>query len=271
MTDVRVLGLTGVLPPAASRPHLELQGFLWRYDDDRGVSGRPDNSGLDAETADVGITTAGGALIGAWPVRGGRVDAFVWFAAQGGDWYGQDHTAVSLAVEGGYAWTDAPWTPWLRAGGLHASGDDDSTDGTHGTFFPMLPTMRRFSQTTAYSTMNLRDAFVQLQLRPAQPLTVRVDLHRLTLASSKDRWYAGSGATRATGGNFGYVGRPTNESTHFGTATELSAAYAPSSRWSINGFAGTIDGGPVVSGTFGGDRLWFVYVETGVRLGGSWR
>jgi hypothetical protein len=51
----------------------------------------------------------------------------------------------------------------------------------------------------------------------------------------------------------------------------VSAAYAPSSRWSINGFAGTIDGGPVVSGTFGGDRLWFVYVETGVRLGGSWR
>lgn len=271
MTDVRILGLTGVLPPATSRPHLELQGFLWRYDDDRAVSGRPDNSGRDADAADVGVTTAGGALIGAWPVRGGRVDAFGWFAAQHGDWYGQDHAAFSLAVEGGYAWTRAPWTPWLRGGWLHASGDDDPADGTHETFFPMLPTMRRFSQTTAYSTMNLRDAFVQLQLRPARPLTLRVDLHRLWLASSEDRWYAGSGATLSTGGTFGYASRPSNGSTDVGTAAELSAAYAPSPRWSINGFAGTIDGGRVVTGTFGGDRLWFAYVESGVRIGGSWR
>jgi hypothetical protein len=35
--------------------------------------------------------------------------------------------------------------------------------------------------------------------------------------------------------------------------------------WSVNGFVGHIAGGRVVTGSFAGDRLWFVYVENSLR------
>jgi len=172
-----------------------------------------------------------------------------------------------VAIEGGYQWTKAPWRPWLRAGLFHASGDDDPADDSHGTFFPLLPTVRRFSQTTAYGTMNLRDVFVQVQARPRPTLGLRLDLRRLDLASAADLWYAGSGATLARGAVFGYAGRRSNGSTRLGTAVEASADYAFTPRVSMNVFAGGLRGGPVVTGTFAGDTLWFAYAETVVAVG----
>jgi hypothetical protein len=179
--------------------------------------------------------------------------------AAGQGWRRPPRTAV--AIEGGYQWTKAPWRPWLRAGLFHASGDDDPADDSHGTFFPLLPTVRRFSQTTAYGTMNLRDVFVQVQARPRPTLGLRLDLRRLDLASAADLWYAGSGATLARGAVFGYAGRRSNGSTRLGTAAEASADYAFTPRVSMNVFAGGLRGGPV-AGTFAGDTLWFAYAET---------
>ena len=94
----------------------------------------------------------------------------------------------------------------MRAGYFRASGDDDRADDRHGTFFPMLPTVRRFSQTTVYSTMNLNESFVMLQARPRPPLGLRLDLRHVTLASAADLWYTGSGATLGEGAVFGYTG-----------------------------------------------------------------
>jgi hypothetical protein len=267
MTDVLVAGATFDLLPSAARPHTQLQAFVWRYDDDRAVTGRPDNSGRVAARADVGVTTLGSSAVGVYPVAGGNLDVLGWVAAQTGRWYGDDHGAIALAAEAGYQWTEARSSPWVRGGFLHTSGDDDPGDTSHGTFFAMLPTMRRFSQTTVYSTMNLRDLFAQVMARPATGVNVRLDVHRLWLASALDRWYAGSGATQSTGGNFGYVGRASNGSTDFGTSVEASASWAITPRWSVNGFAGFINAGPVVTGTFAGDALRFVYVETALRLG----
>ncbi len=266
MTDLVVAGVTLDVAPSRARPNTALQAFVWRYGDARRVTGRPDNTGRVAGRADVSVTTVGGSLIGAYPVAGGQLDVLGWIAAQTGGWYDHDHGAVSVAAEAGYQWTAKPWAPWLRAGFNHASGDDDPADGNHGTFFPMLPTMRRFSQTTVNSTMNLDDLFVTAILRPRPALNLRVDWQRLWLASAADRWYAGSGATLATGGNFGYVSRPSNGSTDFGSSLEMSAAYTINKYWSVNGFAGRMWGGPVVTGTFAGSSLWFVYIESGLRV-----
>ena len=46
-----------------------------------------------------------------------------------------------------------------------------------------------------------------------------------------------------------------------------SADYALTSRVSLNAFLARIHGGPVVTGTFAGDRLWYGYVESVVTLG----
>jgi hypothetical protein len=48
---------------------------------------------------------------------------------------------------------------------------------------------------------------------------------------------------------------------------ETSADYTLTSHVSINGFLAHIRGGPVVTGTFAGNRLWYAYVETIVTLG----
>jgi hypothetical protein len=271
MTDVLVAGATVSSVPTSALPGTQLQGFLVYYDDTRAVTGRPDNSGLQAPRADVSVTAFGGNLIGAYPVGEAQADVLLWAAGQTGNWYGDDHSAVSLALETGFQWTSAPWAPWLRGGLSYASGDDNASDAKHGTFFPMLPTMRRFSATTAYSTMNLRDLFVQAILRPSPDLGLRVDLHGLALASSADRWYAGSGATLERGGNFGYVSRPSHGETGLGTSVEFSATYTIDPRWSVNGFLGRINGGDVVTGSFQGDGLWFFYVESGVRLDWPWQ
>ena len=270
MTDVVVAGATVSSMPSETMPGTQLQGFVIHYDDTRAVTGRPDNSGLLAPRADVSVTAFGGNLIGAYPVGEAQADVLLWVAGQGGNWYGQDHSAVSLALETGFQWSSAPWAPWLRGGLSYASGDDDASDAKHGTFFPMLPTMRRFSATTAYSTMNLRDLFVQAILRPSPDLGLRIDLHSLGIASSADRWYAGSGATLESGG-FGYVSRPSHGQTGLGTSFEFSANYTIDPRWTVNGFVGHINGGDVVTGSFEGNSLWFWYVETGVRLDWPWQ
>ena len=269
ITDIVVAGATISSRPAAKTAlsHTQVQGFGLEYHDRRPVTQRPDNTGRTATAVDIDVATFGGVALGAYPAGPGEADLFVWTAAQVGSWYDDDHRAFALAAEGGYQWTKAPWHPWIRGGVFHASGDDSAVDGRHGTFFPMLPTLRRFSQTTVYSTMNLRDGFVQLLARPRPALGLRLDVHRLTLASPADLWYGGSGATLGAGNTFGYAGRRSNGSRDLGTSVETSADFAVTSHISVNAFLAHIRGGPVVTGTFDGDHLWYGYIESIVTLG----
>lgn len=269
VTDVFVGGATVSSRPAAGTgPRTQVQGFGWQYHDRRAVTQRPDNTGRSAPAGvAIDVTTVGGVALGAYPAGRGEADVFAWGAWQTGDWYGDAHRAYALALEGGYQWTRAAWRPWVRAGAFRASGDDDAADRDHGTFFPLLPTVRRYSQTTMYGTMNLRDVFLQLQARPRPALGLRLDVRRIDLASPADLWYAGSGATLSRGGVFGYSGRRSNGSTRLGTAVEASADYAITPRVSVNAFAGHVRGGPVVTGTFAGHSFWFSYVESVVALG----
>lgn len=64
----------------------------------------------------------------------------------------------SVAAEAGHQWSRAPWQPWLRAGVLWASGDEEPAIDRHGTFFQMLPTVRRYALTALYSQMNSTDS-----------------------------------------------------------------------------------------------------------------
>lgn len=264
--DVGVYGGTVSVQPNPRLRHTQLQGFVLRYDDDRRVTQRPDNTGLSASRVDVGITNLGGTLVGVYPVAGGHVDVLAWGVLQRGNWYEQRHRAGTVAFESGYQWSAAPGTPWLRAGILHASGDDSPTDDEHGTYFPVLPTVRRFSQTTAFSIMNVDDAFVQVMVKPHRRLNLRVDVHRLHLASAADLWYTGSGATLEEGSTFGYAGRGSNGSRVLGTSIETGVDVAVSPIWSVTVFGGHINGGRAVTGTFAGDRFWFFYAEQVLRL-----
>lgn len=90
----------------------------------------------------------------------------------------------------------------------------------------------------SHSQMNSTDLFVHVLVRPSPPLAVRVDLHRLTLSSSRDRRYFGSGATQARGTIFGFGTRPSHDAGDLGVSLESSVDYAISPRWSLGGYLG---------------------------------
>ena len=116
------------------------------------------------------------APVSSTPWRGAR--------PQLGDWYGLSHRAGSVALEAGHRWTRAAWRPWLRAGYLWASGDDDWRDDRHTTFFQMLPSSRRYALSSAYAQMNIRDVFAQAMIEPRR-FNARIEIHRLSLAKRR--------------------------------------------------------------------------------------
>ncbi len=248
---------------AASRG--ETQAFLHTYHDSRDVKARPDGSRA-AGAVDVTIVVGGASHAGVRRTGVGRIDWLAWGALQGGDWYGQPHRAWSGAVEAGHRWSGVPWTPWIRAGISRASGDDDPSDDRHGTFFPVLPSTRTYALSTVYAQMNLRDAFLQAFAEPRRDTRVRLELHRLDLATAADGWYQGSGASASDGPGFGYARRPSGGHRGLGTALDAAVDVALTPYWSVNAYLGRMWGGPIVRHLFAGDRLTYWYVENVLRF-----
>ena len=262
MRGVTVLGGVATFRTSPVAPAAQWQLFALRYRDTRKVAARPDNTGRTASAVDVGINTFGATVVVAPAPHDGRQwDGMLWVAGQSGAWYEQTHRAVSIAAEAGHQWTTAAWQPWVRGGWLFASGDRDPFDNRHGTFFQMLPTVRRYAQNALYSQMNNTDLFAQVMLRPRPKLAVRLDWHRIGLASSRDAWYFGSGATQNRGTLFGFSTRPSNGASTLTSIAEGSADYAISSHWSINGYVSVARGGSVAEPAFAGRTMTFGYLE----------
>jgi hypothetical protein len=267
MTGVTVLGGNVTLKPDTLLPGTELQLFAFRYNDDRNVTARPDNSGRAATRVDVGVTTFGATLVAASrPEDGRQWDGLLWFAGQTGSWFEQSHRAASGVVEAGHQWGASSWRPWVRGGVIWASGDGNPSDDRHGTFFQMLPTVRRYAQSAMYSQMNHTDIFAQALLRPTPKFGIRADVHRVGLASSRDHWYFGSGATQARGSLFGFSTRPSNGRRDLATIVETSGEYSIGRHWSVNAYIGTARGGGVVERAFAGRTMTFSYVENVIQF-----
>jgi len=107
---------------------------------------------------------------------------------------------------------------------------------------------------------------VQLMAEPHARARLRVDVHRLDLVETADRWYQGSGATARDGRYFGYSTRRSGGERALGTVLETSADVRLSRYWSINGYLARMWAGPVVRASFVGDRLLYWYVENVLRL-----
>ena len=264
--DVGVSSAVWTAAPGLLIPRTEVQAFAARYTDGRAVTARPDNTGLRAAAVDVGVTTFGGHTVSALPVRTGELDVLTWFAVQTGEWYEQSHRGMGWSVEAGHQWPKAPGAPWVRGGLLRTSGDDNPADGHHGTFFPMLPTVRRYSQSTLTTLANNRDVFAQIIVRPTAALTARVDIHALALASAADGWYGGSGATQEEGRIFGYTVRPSGGQQRVTNVLEASMEWRIHSRWTAAAYGAAATAGPVVRRSFRDRPAAFFYLESHVFI-----
>jgi hypothetical protein len=247
----------------------EWRVFGLGYQDLRDGVLKTDNRSTPVRTADTGhisIGTFGGHYLHTLDTAAGRFDALGWLALQTGTWGNLDHRAAAFATEGGWQPPVLPGLkPWLRGGFDYGSGDKDPNDSTHGTFFQVLPTPRIYARFPFFNMMNTRDAFGELVLRPANTVTLRSDVHWLSLSDRNDLWYSGGGAYQPS--TFGYVGRPSNGTTSLATLYDVSADLNVNSHVSVATYYARAQGQSVIDAIYPqGKNANFWYVELLVKF-----
>jgi len=242
-----------------SRPNADERVFVIAYRDDRDVL-KADNRPAAARAGDLGgieLVTIGAHYLAAF----GNADVLVWGAWQTGDWGLLDHDAYAIDVEGGWRFSR---DRKLRVGLFRSSGDDNASDGEHGTFFQVLPTPRVYARFPFYNAMNSTDAFVQFSMKPHANVTLSSELHLLSLTEDRDLWYAGGGAFEDR--SFGFAGRPANGSDDLARVIDLGIDYALSPKTSFTLYGGFAQGGDVVDAIFDSDDARLVYFEVTRRF-----
>ncbi len=257
--DVQYLALTR----SELKQHVLWRAFAVGYHDGRTGLTKTDNRALAVRSIDhqnIRIGTYGGDLLAAIPAGPGQFDFLFWGALQNGRWGPQSHSGNAVALEGGYQLAKVATTPWLRGGWFRSSGDNDSTDNSHDTFFQVLPTPRVYARLPFYNLMNSTDSFVQLMDKPIKALALRSDLHWLQLTSSRDLWYLGGGAYDNK--VFGYIGRPANGSSSLASVADISADWQATKNVGLNFYYAYAQGKTAVAAIYPANRnMQYGYVE----------
>jgi hypothetical protein len=233
-------------------PGAESRLFYLYYGDDRhaqAVDNRPIASRPSLNRQALKIHAVGTHWLAVRQWGPGVADGLLWGAYQFGDWAGLNHQAWAADAEIGYQWTELPLKPWLRAVYFRSSGDGDSKDGRHETFFQVLPTVRLYAKFPFFNLMNIQDLFVQLNLAPTHAIKLGVDFHHLSLSSSGDLFYAGAGAT-SRAGSFGYLGRPAGGGSDVGELVDFSFTQTLSRELSWSLYYGHAFGGNVTQSVY---------------------
>lgn len=247
---------------------------LWRvfgigYHDGRTGVTKTDNRPLAVRAADhknIRLGTYGGDVIVSAPVGVGNADFLAWGVLQNGNWGKQSDFGGAAAVEGGYQLTQAPTSPWLRAGWFRGTGDNNPSDNEHHTFSQLLPTPRNYARFPFFNLMNSTDEFIQVMDKPVKKLAVRSDLHWLQLTSGKDLWYQGGGAFDNK--VFGFTGRPANGHSSFSSLADVSADWTVTRAVALNFYYGYAWGKSVISAIYPTDHnAQFGYTELLFRWG----
>ena len=223
-----------------------------------------------ADHANIRITTVGGNYLTAIKSGSGTVDLLAWGVGQFGSWGNQSHRAGAVVFEGGWqpAGALAKYKAWFRGGYSRATGDGNAADGTHTTFFQVLPTPRIYARFPFYNMMNMEDAYAQFRIKPHARVNLRADVHHLRLSSANDLWYTGGGAFQE--GTFGYTGRATGGHRSMGTMFDISADITVTPTTTFTFYGAGVRGGGVQSFIYpaGGQNptARFMYAELTKRF-----
>lgn len=244
-----------------SRPTADERLFVIGYRDSRNVV-KTDNRPAAVRAGDrddIDIVTIGGHYLALF----GNVDVLAWGAWQTGNWGTLDHNAAAIDLEAGYHFA-GDMKPVVRGGVFRSSGDDDSADGDHETFFQLLPTPRIYARFPFYNAMNSTDAFVQVSFKPTAKVTVSSEAHVLSLTEERDLWYAGGGAFEKE--TFGFAGRPSGGSDDLARTIDISVDHAFNPKTSMTFYAGLASGGAVVDPIFDDGSARYLYLEVTRRF-----
>jgi hypothetical protein len=225
--------------------------FVLHYHDWRDVL-KTDNRTLALRRDDHGnirVATFGGHYIHSLDTSAGTLDLLFWGALQTGRWGMLEHRAGAGSVEGGFQPAALRrLKPWVRAGWLYGSGDDDPADSTHKTFFQVLPTVRWYARFPFYNFMNNQDLYSALYLRPHQRVSIRTEFHSLRLTQRNDFWYQGGGAFQPW--TFGYVGRPSGGNRGLATIWESGLDYQVNPNVGVSFYFANAQGKLVAAGIY---------------------
>jgi hypothetical protein len=235
----------------------ELGGFFIGYSDGRDPD---DVTGL---FGDVRVYTLGGSALGVFPLGPGALDALVWGTGQFGEYADTtpsgvrdlDQAAWALIGEVGYQATGWPGKPWLRTGVNAASGDGDPDDGSHRTFFSVIPsTHAYYGHADQVAFQNLVNWFAQLRLAVLPGLDLELFVHRFWLWDAADGRYSGTGAFARN--DFGFTRSASNGSDDIGTELDTVVSWQATEHVSfLAGFA-YLWGGDVFAAGPNRDTQW---------------
>lgn len=203
-----------------------------------------DNRPAAARAADLGsvrIGTFGGHSLHEFVSKAGTADFMVWGVGQTGRWGAQNHRAGAFDVEAGFQPKVLPkLKPWFRGGYFWSSGDDTPGDGTHSTFYQLLPTPRPYARTPFFNLMNNHDRMAMLILRPHPKVTWSGEYHGLRLTTGNDLWYLGGGAFQPW--SFGFPGRATPRSKSLANLYDSSLEVRPRPDLALTFYYGHVQG-----------------------------
>jgi alginate export protein len=265
--DVDVYYGALTLPTGTEHNAGELRLFGLGYIDHRTSVIKTDNQAdRAADQGEIQIGTYGGDYLHVFNTRAcGKFDFFVWGAVQTGAWGRLTQRAGAFVGEFGWQPPVKTLKPWLSAGYSYGSGDGNSSDSVHGTFFQVLPTPRLYARTPFYNMENNEDFYGSLNVRPRAKLALRSELHALRLADKSDLWYLGGGAFQPK--TFGYTGRPSGGNRSLANVWDLSADYQATRAFAVGLYYGHAWGKAVIASIYPKDRNGqFAYVETNLRF-----
>lgn len=134
-----------------------------------------------------------------------------------------EQSAYMFVGQIGYTFADAWATPRVALEYSFSSGDENSTDGTHGTFDNLFPTNHKFYGYMDFlSLQNLQDLRAIYQIKPTTRMSVSLEGHAFWLADTSDALYTVAGGPRTTGG-YGINKKYDN---YVGSEIDLIAGYA---------------------------------------------
>ena len=243
----------------------ELRVFSLGYIDERGTVVKTDNRAAGVRALDhqhIRIGTYGADYVQVVNTQThGKFDFLAWGAFQNGSWGQLEQRSGAFVGEAGWQPLITFLNPWFRVGYSYGSGDSNSTDGTHGTFFQVLPTPRPYARFPFYNMMNNQDWFASSTFRLPRAFVLRSELHALRLADAADLWYGGGGAFQPK--TFGYTGRATAGNRSLANVWDLSMDVPLRYGFSVTTYYAHAWGKSVIASIYpNGRSAQFGYVET---------
>lgn len=146
-----------------------------------------------------------------------------------GSFGAQDIRAWTFASDTGYTLAAMPWAPRIGFKADVASGDQNPSDRTLGTFNPLFPRLGYFSEASLISPNNVIDIQPTLTLRPTEATSLALGWNMLWRQTTSDAIYTGT--STPVPGTAGQGGRSIGNQTSVDVTweadrhTEIKASY----------------------------------------------